>query len=633
MMLDYSEQILMTCVKQDRHCFICIVSSSERDNLMKKWSARTHENIKVQLNLQKNQKIDFTNDDFLHDVTNFAWNILEFNVHTSMMMNFLHQLKKKLFMNLINWIKKLIKNVVSTLKVFSKQTLTQKKIINIKIATQLNYRFKSISSVIELRLFSNFNKIKQWIESEQNVIMHQFIVVIISLFISYASNAILCARAMLNFVMLATYCFHDDDTLSYMHHARYRLNLFKNVFVTYRSINKKDENHFNYSKFHFITHFENMIRQYDNVDCFDTKHTKILHKLLIKHYYDLTNKVSDYMNQILIHNTRHVNILIMNDMLRHENFIENETSIANQKVFITHAVDVVNLSHWSWHLSSDDCYQLRLHRKNIHYYRRLKQIAQQFEMNDFDAATIVFVHQQKVKIDKVKIWKSAFKFSSYDYINDEWQKKRFAVDSQFWAKDRDDEWIKNYWIFVHVSVICFKANDQNLSNFEQLIKNMSRCSKTWQRKIDQWRRDHVWFQKFSLEKSHDFVRNQIFNDKSIKKLLLIFTIIDFTRFTEKERQKIYTNVFMNVFKWRNKEKSNDIHEMIELNSWSSNQAAHRRNFDDRRIYDVRSVYRSAHVIFAKMQKEIKFFFNNYLDWNQYNTCYDEDFMTQNIKMT
>jgi hypothetical protein len=42
-MADYEEQVLLTGVKSGRHCTICQVPPSERENLQKRWPKRTHE--------------------------------------------------------------------------------------------------------------------------------------------------------------------------------------------------------------------------------------------------------------------------------------------------------------------------------------------------------------------------------------------------------------------------------------------------------------------------------------------------------------------------------------------------------------------------------------------------------------
>ncbi len=69
-------------------------------------------------------------------------------------------------------------------------------------------------------------------------------------------EAIQCVRAILDFMMLAQYVSHDDETLRYMEHALYRLEKTKIAFESHRPIDAKlCRPTFNYPKFHAISHF------------------------------------------------------------------------------------------------------------------------------------------------------------------------------------------------------------------------------------------------------------------------------------------------------------------------------------------------------------------------------------------
>ena len=139
----------------------------------------------------------------------------------------------------------------------------KKTIIKSTESIQLNERFRQISEITNLKRFKHFSKIQQWSEIEQKVMMTQFVSAITSLLIKKRNTTIHCARAIMNFVMLAQYVFHDENILSYMKHALYRINNLKTIFVKYRSQNtthdendENDENeiHFNIFKLHVFTH-------------------------------------------------------------------------------------------------------------------------------------------------------------------------------------------------------------------------------------------------------------------------------------------------------------------------------------------------------------------------------------------
>ncbi len=67
----------------------------------------------------------------------------------------------------------------------------------------------------------------------------QLIAVAMPLLIHDASETIQCARAILDFTMLAQYVSHDDKTLRYMEHALYKLEKTKIAFEHHRPINPK----------------------------------------------------------------------------------------------------------------------------------------------------------------------------------------------------------------------------------------------------------------------------------------------------------------------------------------------------------------------------------------------------------
>jgi hypothetical protein len=98
-----------------------------------------------------------------------------------------------------------------------------------------------------------------------------------------ASAAIHFAWAMINFMILVQYHLHDKEILQYLEHALFQLKKLKNVFHHLQSeCSDTDVNHFNISKLHVMTYYASQIWKYDNADNFNTKHSEIVHKYLIK---------------------------------------------------------------------------------------------------------------------------------------------------------------------------------------------------------------------------------------------------------------------------------------------------------------------------------------------------------------
>ena len=103
----------------------------------------------------------------------------------------------------------------------------------------------------------------------------------------------------MNFVTLIQYIFHDENMLSYMKHAFYRIDNLKTVFVKYKFQNiardENDENktHFNIFKLHVIIYYVIFIRMYNSVQNFDTVYEETIHKFLLKIFFVMTNKINN----------------------------------------------------------------------------------------------------------------------------------------------------------------------------------------------------------------------------------------------------------------------------------------------------------------------------------------------------
>ncbi len=224
---------------------------------------------------------------WVHSVQNFVWKHKLVNIYIIMMIDILHQLLKSTVMYLIQWLETIIKNITSTISL--KRKRDSQTIADTTHDVQLNQRFQVVLSYSELKRFHDFLFVKQWIDVKQKTIVHQLIAIVTSLLIRKASDALYCAQALINFVMMTQYWSHDDESLHYMNNTIYRINVLKEVFKQFQH----DEN-FNYLKFHVIFHYMNFIWRYEDADNFDTFYMKIAHKFLIKDYYDLTNKRENF---------------------------------------------------------------------------------------------------------------------------------------------------------------------------------------------------------------------------------------------------------------------------------------------------------------------------------------------------
>ncbi len=121
---------------------------------------------------------------------------------------------------------------------------------------QLDERFQAVPPFTNLKLFQLYSKVVQWIGNEHKAIVKQLIVAATPLLIHDAPKTIQCARAILDFIILAQYVLHNEETLRYIEHELYRLEKTKIAFEQHWPIDSKlCRPTFNYPKFHAISPF------------------------------------------------------------------------------------------------------------------------------------------------------------------------------------------------------------------------------------------------------------------------------------------------------------------------------------------------------------------------------------------
>lgn len=115
--------------------------------------------------------------------------------------------------------------------------------------------------------------------------------------------------------MLTQYQSYDNETLSYIEHALYRLDKTKIIFKNHRPIDIRLYQHtFNHIKFHAMSHFIKCIWDYGSTINYNTVYSKVAHKYLLKVFYRWTNK-KEYKSQILEYNIYHTNVIAIQDAI------------------------------------------------------------------------------------------------------------------------------------------------------------------------------------------------------------------------------------------------------------------------------------------------------------------------------
>ncbi len=326
--------------------------------------------------------------------------------------------------------------------------------------------------------------------------------------------------------MLAQYTSHDEDILRYMQHALFRWNKLKKVFQHLQSLDTDtQQKHFNISKFHAMTHYANFIRQYDVIDNVNTKYKNICHKHLIKKFFDRTNKRDTFLNQLIHHNTRHLNLLAMKNVLLYEKtkFIQIKKNMMS--AMITTLCRVIDLSKLSISVFHAQCYQILDARLDSKKWCLVFTLMKNLDIFEFLNALTVFIREFRNVIEKIQV-----------FNHDLDKRVKNAVDA------------KSCFITIHDFLVCWKRNEKNENDLNSLIKDRVICALNWQ-KSEKWRRDCVLIQKSSaLSNDSSDTRN----DRLSERLQLIISVID--RFQQDDRDCLlkYTDVLINLLKSRNK---------------------------------------------------------------------------------
>ncbi len=172
----------------------------------------------------------------------------------------------------------------------------------------MNHKFQLVSEYSDLKMFKHYSIIKQWSDNEQKNIACQIIFIIASMFTTYQLIAMHCACAIIDFIVIARYAFYDMKFLKYLDHALYCINELKDVFkdlrlkISYRkTVDKNDDDsvdlknwYFNFSKFHVISHYKELIELYESIEDFNIKHFEAIYKYLVKCFYQLMNKRENF---------------------------------------------------------------------------------------------------------------------------------------------------------------------------------------------------------------------------------------------------------------------------------------------------------------------------------------------------
>ncbi len=446
--------------------------------------------------------------------------------------------------------------------------------------------------------------------SNRKIVIHQILSIIASLLTHESSAVMHCTQAMIDFIMLAQYISYDEDTLRYMQHALFRWNKLKKVFQYLRSFDTDtQQRHFNILKFHAMTHYANFIHWYDVVNNVNTKYEKICHRHLIKKFFDHINKRDTFLNQLIHHNTRHLNLLAMKNVLLYEKtkFVQIKKNVMS--AMITTLCWAIDLSKLSILVSHAQYYQILDARLDSKKWCLASTLMKNLNIFEFLNVLTVFICEFRNVIDEIQV-----------FNHDLDKRVKNAVDAE------------SCFIIIHDFLVCWKQNEKNENDLNNLVKDRVICALNWQ-KSEKWRCDCVLIQK-SFASSND--SSDTLNDHLSERLQLIISVIDRFQWDNKDCLLKYTDAFINLLKSWNKSTQQKVHEMMKIKYWSKQIFKNSCFINDKKFYNMSTILRSLHVVLTitkrkRVEQRDFFYINNFVDWDIYNIFYDKDFLTNETR--
>jgi hypothetical protein len=419
--------------------------------------------------------------------------------------------------------------------------------------------------------------------------------VIAPLLSSKEPGAMHCTRAIVDFILLAQYKTHDDETLRYLDHALYRIDKTKVAFKALRPVDKAtDEGYFNFPKFHVMTHYMSCIRDFGAADNFDTEHSEAGHKYHVKAFYRRTNKRQGYEDQICLHNTRRISMIAMEDILFHGQSRYTTQTNNDIRAQVSMPARIQNLTHIGWTVDLTQRKKLRLRGLNTHFWRTATEMASWINIEGFIDALAVFVRESRNRLDNVPV-----------------------TNASIVRREYNPSWVQDFPVALHPSIRCWRRKGNDSNDLERLTTEYVCCKPTWQGGKE-WRRDYVWVQD---SEAGDMT---ILDGRQVGQVQAIVTVIDDSRRDSKGVPVHYTGAFIDLLHPKHNGHVHSVHGMVEVEDWPQMRSQNPCNIGHCCFFDMSTILRSAHVI--PTGNAGVYYINNYVDWDQYNTIFDPDFL-------
>ncbi|KAA1479326.1 hypothetical protein DENSPDRAFT_862008 [Dentipellis sp. KUC8613] len=291
---DHPEQCLICCTRFGQQCPKCSAAVKDfGDHKLESWERRKQKD--TLRTLRKASKLPsfarheaVLKDAGLTHTVNPFWASLPFcNIHDTISPDILHQLIQGMIKHLIQWVTAIVGTV------------------------ELDARLKCLPEAHGVRHFVNgISGLSQVTGPERKEICKQLLGCLVG---KAPSRAIRATRALLDFLFIAQYQSHSDDTLGYLEDTLAEFHQHKSVFLEESA---RIVPNFNLPKLHMLEHYVPGIKSIGTTDNSNTEFTERLHIDNAKHAYDATNKKANYVEQMTVWLDRQERIALFDARLR-----------------------------------------------------------------------------------------------------------------------------------------------------------------------------------------------------------------------------------------------------------------------------------------------------------------------------
>ena len=607
MLCDYQEVTLITGIKTNEQCGTCQVPPTELQSILKQWPLRTHQQMRDQMQKQKSQKVNQSDQNWVHDINSFAWRHSFLNIHESIAVDMLHQLQKGVFRDLVRWTMDLVKDLVLGQRATKTKKKKDRSYKESPGLVQLDARFELVPRFPGLRHFNHFSHVQQWTGNEERDLLRIIIPVITPLLLPKAPHALAYARALIDFITLVQYRTHNDYTLRYISQAIFRIDNTKEAFAKYRPKDCSDEAHWNYPKFHSISHYVTFIMNFGAPNGFDSENSEAAHKFLLKDFYDRTNKTNTFLQQIASWNTRETNRKAMDHILLHHFGTSSQEGVEIE-------AQVTSMSRTPLKVGTLCCQTLpretqialRSLRLDLKTTTTAYEAQRATGLKGFVAALALFVRRSRIEVGKKK------------------GEVRPVDNNQSDECETDSTWIHDYPVQFFGSLRCWRRTGKDETDTEAQEPELLRCAPNWMGRGP--REDYCWVQENPPTKLRKTPGpkdppppDNPLNGQRIGQIRALIKVVDINFLTEHSGYLPleYCAALVDIYPFKDRGIPHPVHGMIEVLRSQVPTVENPRKLKCRRFYSLLTVLRSTYIILSSYNIKSKltdmFYINNYIN--------------------